>query len=225
MGRRIEMESTMKKIEYQEFLRIIDRLETGWGPLTDELRQVYYSHLRKYEDWVLKKAINEIYATYELSRFPKPAVIIQTCEAIRGFSKKDDKPIYCDKCDGGGLRTIEYTQNGTIHSVAFRCDCENGDKLRRNFPAYSEMKARLGLPDPPIKRLPSEEYLKIRENPDVRFDAGVDIRAKCKNCGSFYYVRFEGPTTGRDIWGTFNNGINLCERCYREKGREMGYWR
>lgn len=212
-------------IEYREFSGLIARLEISWGTLDDKLKQLYYDKLKSYPPWVLKKAFSEIFETYEPTLFPKLAVIIKLAENIRqtGHHERPNL-VYCDRCNSTGWQWLKWKEGDRERWQAFRCGCENGQRLSKKIHTISEARMRLNIPHEAPQELQVKDLEEIKTNPNQVFGGGVCVKYRCKKCGSPYFVNFEGHTPAREVLECYRSGLNLCDACYKREGERRRFW-
>ena len=217
----------MNKIEYYEFCTIIKRLEVEYSDLDETRKKLHYDKLCHFPSWVLKEMVNQILETHERTYYPKLSLLIKSAESIQYYKQSNKrKPVYCEKCNSTGWRWLDWVdKDGKKREQAFRCDCENGDRLSHRIYTYSEAKVKLGIPNEKPLNLELVDYTMVKADPSQVFEDGACVKNFCSRCGNPYYVNFEGKTTGRQILECYEGGLNLCDVCYKREGIYRGYFR
>ena len=209
----------------QEFTEIFERLEVVYGVKDEKTIKVYWERLKKFEPWVIRRAVNRTLDDSDADYFPKLAFIVKTATYIRDQEyNKHKRPTYCSKCESQGLVVVTIKEDGKEREVAYRCDCLNGEKCSKKIASIKELNGKADLKNNPAssERLPQAEYKELIGHPEKMFK-GILIKS-CKKCGNHYYVRYEKEIMVRELMETHQRSIGLCDPCYIEKGRKMGLW-
>ena len=134
-------------IEAFKFESLIKDLEIIFTPIEsskrDAVLEKYYDHLKDTNEDVLKRSVEFLIDSHPYKRFP---LIQEIKEAIKevsnrlDYSKSEEDPIECGKCDGIGV-TIEYREHlGRPYPLAILCDCEAGERWKRRLKKYKMRK-------------------------------------------------------------------------------------
>lgn len=136
----------------------VEDLERVTTPLTDEQRDVYYEHLKKWPAGYLERAVKTLIQTYRAKRFPSIPIMRRVLDHIE---IKDQTPatlaspydaLPCPACNNLGWWG-EYklddgwgAQHGlpqTLHFVIAYCQCDHGRRRKEAVETYFRIMQRV----------------------------------------------------------------------------------
>lgn len=134
-------------IEAYKFECLMKDLEIIFTPIElnkrDQVLEKYYEHLKNTDEDILKKAVESLIDCHPYKRFPLIQEIRETIKEVYNrsdFSKSEDDPVDCKKCDGIG-ETIEDREHlGRLYPTAIPCECEAGERWKRRLKKYKMRK-------------------------------------------------------------------------------------
>lgn len=109
----------------------------------DQVLEKYYEHLKNTDEDILKKAVESLIDYHPYKRFP---LIQEIKEAIKevsnrlDYSKSEEDPIECGKCNGIGVTIEDREHLGRLYPIAILCDCEAGERRKRRLKKYKMRK-------------------------------------------------------------------------------------
>lgn len=127
-------------LNIHEFNKLIEPLEEVKTPLGDE-RNVYFSKLRVFSEFELKKAVDYLLETHRFKSFPQIALFFKIRKQIKDKASQarpeDLNDGKCEKCHGGmkaGYYMAKYL-NRECFGMTY-CECPEGQKLKRDHANY-----------------------------------------------------------------------------------------
>ena len=208
-----------------DFKKIIKRLESAYQKeIPPETKDEYFIILRRFDRFVLNKAVTQAIRQNRYSKIPSPGDIANNAEF---FSRNPDDPdkrdFYCEKCSGMGLLIIRVKKGEEERNVVRRCSCRNGERFsRKHFP-----KSIADIAD----ESPKSDGLKTYDFEELEKEIGKNlgfigvVRKTCSKCGNFYYDEYHKKTRLDWIVEAHLSGLKLCGECYVAEGERRGLWR
>ncbi len=208
----------------EDFTKIFERLEVVYGVRNEKTITTYWDRLKRFEPWIIRKAVDRTLDESDAEYFPKLAFLVKTATYIRDREEKPKrKPTYCSKCESGGLVLVRIKEDGKERKIAYRCDCANGDRLSREIASIRDLNGKVALRDPiQNESLPKAEYSELIGDPGKMFK-GILIK-RCKKCSNPYYVKYEREIRVKDLMDLHERSLQLCDPCYINEGRKRGLW-
>jgi len=208
----------------EDFTKIFERLEVVYGVKDEKTITTYWDRLKKFEPWIIRKAVDITLDESEAEYFPKISFLVKTATYIRQRDLRFlKKPTYCSKCESGGLVLVRIKEEGIERQVAYRCDCANGERLSQEITSIKDLNGKVALNNPvQNERLPQAEYSELIGDPGKMFK-GILIK-RCKKCSNPYFVKYEREIRVKDLMDLHERSIGLCDPCYIKEGRKRGFW-
>lgn len=136
-------------LNIKEFNDIIEPLEELKTPLGDE-RNIYFSKLRPFSEFELKKCVDYLLETHRFKSFPQLALFFKIRKQIQD-KQSQPKPedldrMYGEKCEKchGGMKAKYYVAkylNRECYGMTY-CDCAEGQRLKRAHANYFNKRRR-----------------------------------------------------------------------------------
>jgi hypothetical protein len=202
---------------YHEFLEIMSPLDLEFEKKPDAYYKDLFQDCRKIKPNTLREVVKRAKNTGRF--YPKREELWKLINEVNLEAKERWVPVYCEDCGSTGF-IVRETIGG--QGLAYRCHCENGQRLSPRIPDYR--KDSLSSLVPPPEPVPNVPYNQI-EGTEKVFPKGVNVLYQCERCGDLYSVLYNKKTEAQEIEATHNGSLHYCEKCYREEGAKRGLWR